>query len=88
MNNHGRHSAYPSWVEPPVLYVLCTVVVATQEHTHVPKVKKGSAEQLPVGQTALALRGERVLQGLAVGGLHACVICEGEVVHSCPPGFR
>ena len=50
------------------LSVLCTVVVATQEHTHVRKLKRGSAEQLPVGQASVALRDGRVLQGLAVGG--------------------
>ena len=53
-----------------------------------PEIKKGFCRAIASGSSGSCPPGRKSpYKALAVGGLHACVICEGEVVHSCPPGF-
>ena len=87
MNNYGRHSADPSWV------AACLICSPYSGGSHAgahscPEIEKGFCGAIASGSSVCCPAGRKSLTRPCCGRMHACVICEGEVVHSCPPGFR
>ena len=87
MNNYGRHSADPSWVAACLICSLYSGGSHAGAHS-CPEIEKGFCRAIASGSSSSCPPGRKSLTRPCCGRMHACVICEGEVVHSCPPGFR